>query len=204
MTEYQLHLLRGFAWLSRGPQAHAAQARASFDESLVCLHGAGEATERRDAEADGVEARARAARDAKRLFMVAAKCHEGLGFLATSRSDPAGYYRALDAILKIHDWEPYVAFPWRARRGLRRLHEGDDDGAVSDLATALAGASPAVWKSNSELGSPNQTSERTLELGQIDVDSADFWTNHVHSSSSRSATKESGPSRSSSRTLKSG
>ena len=45
---------------------------------------------------------------------------------------------------------------------------------------------------------------RTLELGQIKVDSADFWANRLLSSSFRSTAKESGPNRSSTRTLKSG
>jgi hypothetical protein len=45
---------------------------------------------------------------------------------------------------------------------------------------------------------------RTLYLGQIDVDSADFWTNRLLSSDSRSAVEESGPNRSITRTLKSG
>jgi len=45
---------------------------------------------------------------------------------------------------------------------------------------------------------------RTLYLGQIDVDSADFWTDRLLSSASRSTAKESGPNRSITRTLKSG
>ena len=45
---------------------------------------------------------------------------------------------------------------------------------------------------------------RTLELGQIEVDSADFWTDRLLSSSSRSTAKESGAIRSITRTLKSG
>ena len=45
---------------------------------------------------------------------------------------------------------------------------------------------------------------RTLYLGQIEVDSADFWTNRLLSSSSRSTAKESGPNRLITRTLKSG
>ena len=45
---------------------------------------------------------------------------------------------------------------------------------------------------------------RTLYLGQIEVDSADFWTNRLLSSSSRSTAKESGPNSSITRTLKSG
>jgi hypothetical protein len=45
---------------------------------------------------------------------------------------------------------------------------------------------------------------RTLYLNQIEVDSADFWTNRLLSSSSRSTAKESGPHRSITRTLKSG
>jgi hypothetical protein len=45
---------------------------------------------------------------------------------------------------------------------------------------------------------------RTLHLGQIEVDSADFWTDRLLSSSSRSTAKESGPNRSITLTLKSG
>ena len=45
---------------------------------------------------------------------------------------------------------------------------------------------------------------RTLELGQIEVDSADFWTNRLLSSSSRSTAEDSGAIRSITRTLKSG
>ena len=43
-----------------------------------------------------------------------------------------------------------------------------------------------------------------LELGQIEVDSADFWTNRSLLSSSRSRAEEPGPNRSITRTLKSG
>ena len=43
-----------------------------------------------------------------------------------------------------------------------------------------------------------------LELGHIEVRSADFWTNRVLSSSARSRAKESGPNRSMTRALKSG
>ena len=45
---------------------------------------------------------------------------------------------------------------------------------------------------------------KPLYLGQIEVDSADFWTNRLLSSSSRSTVKNSGPNRSITRTLKSG
>jgi len=45
---------------------------------------------------------------------------------------------------------------------------------------------------------------RTLYLNQIEVDSADFWTDRLLSSSSRSTAKESGPNRSITLTLKSG
>ena len=45
---------------------------------------------------------------------------------------------------------------------------------------------------------------RTLYLNQIEVDSADFWTDRSLSSSSRSTVKESGPNRSNTLTLKSG
>ena len=45
---------------------------------------------------------------------------------------------------------------------------------------------------------------RTLYLGQIEVDSADFWTNRLLSSSSRSTAEELASKRSHTRTLKSG
>ena len=45
---------------------------------------------------------------------------------------------------------------------------------------------------------------RTLELNQIEVDSADFWTNRLLSSSSRSTAEEIASKRSHTRTLKSG
>ena len=45
---------------------------------------------------------------------------------------------------------------------------------------------------------------RSLYLNQIEVDSADFWTDQMLSSSSRSIAKESGPNCSITRTLKSG
>jgi len=49
-----------------------------------------------------------------------------------------------------------------------------------------------------------QQNFKPLYLGQIEVDSADFWTNRLLSSSSRSTVEESGPNRSITRTLKSG
>ena len=42
-----------------------------------------------------------------------------------------------------------------------------------------------------------------FELGHIEVDSADFWTNRLLSASSRSTTEKSGPNRPIARTLKS-
>ena len=45
---------------------------------------------------------------------------------------------------------------------------------------------------------------RTLYIGQFEVESADFWTDRLLLSSSRSTAKESGPNRSITLTLKSG
>ena len=45
-----------------------------------------------------------------------------------------------------------------------------------------------VWKSTTGLGGPHNF--RTLYLGQFEVDSADFWTDRLLSSSSRSTAEE--------------
>ena len=89
-------------------------------------------------------------------------------------------------------------------------------GAAPPLARDDA-AAVAAWRSAAAAGAPARTSVdsthwfggsppnfRTLYLGHIEVDSADFWTNRLLSSSSRSTAKESGPNRSITRTLKSG
>ena len=81
----------------------------------------------------------------------------------------------------------------RSSRGPRRA-------APSPRATSAARSS--VDSNHWFGGSPPNF--RTLYLGHIGVDSADFWTNRLLSSSSRSTAKESGPNRSITRTLKSG
>ena len=65
------------------------------------------------------------------------------------------------------------------------------------------GAPVSVWIPTTGFGG-SPPNFRTLYLGQIEVDSADFWTNRLLSSSSRSTVKNSGPNRSITRTLKSG
>ena len=57
-----------------------------------------------------------------------------------------------------------------------------------------------VWKSTTGLGGPHQT----LYLGHIEVDLADFWTNRLLSSTSRSTADSFASKRSHTRTLKSG
>ena len=66
------------------------------------------------------------------------------------------------------------------------------------LAAALACVEINHWFG----GSPPNF--RTLYLGQIDVDSADFWTNRLLSSSSRGTAESLASKRSHTRTLKSG
>ena len=58
------------------------------------------------------------------------------------------------------------------------------------------------WVGIKQRAGSSRPNFRTLSLGHIEVDSADFWTSRLLSSSSRSTTEESGPSRSI--TLKSG
>ena len=49
---------------------------------------------------------------------------------------------------------------------------------------------------NNRWNGPVQQNFKPLELGQIEVDSADFWTNRLLSSSSRSTAEDAGPNRS--------
>jgi len=69
--------------------------------------------------------------------------------------------------------------------------------------TALSNAALICVEINHCFGT-SRPNFRILELGQIEVDSADFWTNRLLSSRSRSTAKEAGPNRSITRTLKSG
>ena len=89
----------------------------------------------------------------------------------------------------------------------RRMGEKHPDvaTALNNLASLLYQTRQygAVWKSTTGLGG-SPPNFRTLYLNQIEVDSADFWTNRLLSSSSRSTAKKSGPNRSITRTLKSG
>ena len=105
-------------------------------------------------------------------------------------------------------WDFALLVPVRDEDALREtkkkrptsLLRGDVDGAEHTLAKIVAAISVDCkhWFG----GSPPNF--RTLYLGQFQVDSADFWTNRLLSSRSRSTAKESGPNRSIMRTLKSG
>ena len=104
-------------------------------------------------------------------------------------------------------WDFELLVPVRDEDALREtkkrptsLLRGDVDGAEHTLAKIVAAISVEInhWFG----GSPPNF--RTLYLGQIDVDSADFWTNRLLSSSSRNTAKKSGPNRSITLTLKSG
>ena len=77
-----------------------------------------------------------------------------------------------------------------------------DGECATDEALDNCGAADRVEINRWFGGSPPNF--RTLYLGHIEVDSADFWTNRLLSSSSRRTAKKSGPSCSITRTLKSG
>ena len=79
-----------------------------------------------------------------------------------------------------------------------KLTSQNGNGVVEPLSFVV----PSV-DSNHWFGGP-PPNFRTLYLGHIEVDSADSWTNRLLSSSSRSTAKESGPNRSTTRTLNSG
>ena len=104
-------------------------------------------------------------------------------------------------------WDFALLVPVRDEDALREtkkrptsLLRRDVDGAEHTLAKIVAAISVDCkhWFG----GSPPNF--RTLYLGQFQVDLADFWTNRLLSSRSRSTAKESGRNRSITRTLKSG
>ena len=104
-------------------------------------------------------------------------------------------------------WDFALLVPVRDEDALREtkkrptsLLRGDVDGAEHTLAKIVAAISV---ETNHWFGGP-PPNFRTLYLNQIEVDSADFWTDRLPSSSSRSTARESGPNRSITRTLKSG
>jgi UDP-N-acetylglucosamine/UDP-N-acetylgalactosamine diphosphorylase len=144
------------------------------------------------------------------------------GALADMRKRGVAYvsqYCVDNALVKVGDPE-FVGFAAAERadvacKVVRRVDAGEKVGVV-----ALRGGRPGVVE-YSELdaadaarvdgrvdsnhwfgGSPPNF--RTLYLDQIEVDSANFWTNRLLSSSPRSTAKESDPNRSITRTLKSG
>ena len=80
-----------------------------------------------------------------------------------------------------------------------RLGRGERlDDILADLGEVADGVEINRWNGRV------QQNFKPLYLGQIAVDSADFWTNRWPSSSSRSAAEASGTLRSMTRTLKSG
>ena len=89
-------------------------------------------------------------------------------------------------------------------------HQGEPRGTArqrrrvaGDARGAHLGRAPGRVEINRRFGG-SPPNFGTLELGRIEVDSADFWTNGWLSSSSRSTAEASGPTRSLVRTLKSG
>ena len=88
------------------------------------------------------------------------------------------------------------------RKGADRRKRTDQGRRAADYAAEHGHVAFCVEINRWFGGSPPNF--RTLYLNQIDVDSADFWTDRLLSSSFRSTAKESGPNRSITRTLKSG